>query len=125
MSVFWLDRLILAVCVVVILLLVGSCLAIGITYNLRSTHIIITVVDKSRGSQTSGSDYLVWTECPKPFTANPEVFEVDDAFWYGHFTASDVYGQIEVGGQYRVHVIGFRWPFMSMYRDIIAVSKVE
>lgn len=117
------DHLELVLIVVILALLIVPVLGTSAIYNLREEYVLITVVDKARGSQVSGSDYLVWTECPKPFTANPEVFKVDDAPWYGRWRASDVYGQIEIGHQHDARIIGYRWPFLSEYRNIIAVTE--
>ena len=99
---------------VLVLLMIGGMIYLAASYQLRTDTLTITVADKSRGSEGSGSDYLVWT-------TDNEVFEVDDAFWYGHFRASDVYGQLDVGGTYRVFVIGIRRPFFSEYRRIIRI----
>lgn len=119
------DHLELVLIVAILALLIVPILGISLVYNLREEYVLITVVDKARGSANSGSDYLVWTERPKPFTGDPEVFKVDDAPWYGHWRASDVYGQIEIGHQYLARVIGYRWPFLSQYRNIIEVTEWE
>jgi len=104
--------------VVLVLLIVGGTLGAHIVYNVRAETLTITVQEKSRGAEESGSDYLVWS-------TDGEVFAVDDAFWYGHFRASDTYGQLQVGGTYAVRVIGYRLGFLSMYRNIIRVTPLD
>lgn len=108
---------IVVLCAGLLALVLLPCLACSVFYNSRDESITIIVVDKSRGSENSGSDYLVWTK-------SSEVFKVDDALWYGHFRASDTYGQIKVASRYEVRVIGYRWPFLSQYRNIIAVTEL-
>ena len=105
---------VLSVVVPIALLIIGIC--IEVSYQTTRDTVAITVAEKSRGSEGSGSDYLVWS-------TDGECFEVDDAFWYGHFRASDVYGQIEEGETYTVFVIGKRRPFLSDYRRIIRIEE--
>ncbi len=77
----------------------------------------ITVVDKTVGISSQQSSYLIYTE--------KEVYKIQDLFFCGFFRTSDVYNQLHVGSTYRVKVRGRRWPFMSMYKNIVGVQKIE
>jgi hypothetical protein len=98
----------------ILLLLIGGCDA---CYQLGTVdHATITVKRGERVNKHKSSYYLVWTE-------QNEVFTVDDAFFHGHFNSSDLYGQLESGRKFDVKVYGWRIPFFSEYRNIIAIEK--
>jgi hypothetical protein len=52
-----------------------------------------------------------------------EVFEVRDSWIFMTFNASDRWGALEEGKAARVKVAGFRFPFLSWYRNIVKVYK--
>ena len=70
----------------------------------------------STGKQTE-SKYLIFTD--------KEVFEESDEMFRGKFNSSDIYNELEPGKTYQVKVIGFRIPFLSMYRNIIEVEPIN
>lgn len=79
---------------------------------------IITVNEKSiHANGDKESTYLIFTK--------DEVYEIDDMFWAFFFHSSDVYRVMEVGGTYKVHVMGRRIPFFSAYKNIVSAEKVE
>lgn len=87
-------------------------------YSSKET-IEITVSDKERITTGSGknleSKYLIYT--------NREVLENTDAMLFGKFNSSDIQNQLKVGKTYKVEVVGWRVPFLSWYRNVVAVKK--
>ena len=92
-------------------------IGVEISRNMKTETLTIKVVDKTVTHTENDSKYLIFT--------NNEVFEEDDELFRGKFNSSDMYGQLKVGGTYRVKVLGFRIPFLSMYRNIIEVEPVS
>jgi hypothetical protein len=90
-----------------------------IEYYSSGETIEVTVTDKEQvldigaGGDTITSKYLVFTET--------EVFENEDALFLGKWNSSDVQGKLKVGETYTVKVIGWRVPFLSMYRNIVKI----
>lgn len=81
--------------------------------------IVIQVRDKERattgvGEHTS-SKYVVFTE--------GEVFKNTDDMFFWKYNSSDVQNRLSPGHTYRVRVVGWRIPFLSFYRNIIAVDE--
>jgi hypothetical protein len=78
-----------------------------------------TVTDKDRISVGSGEDlshmYLVFTDT--------ETFQNSDSLWYGKFDSSDMHGRLRVGQRYTFKVYGWRIPFFSAYRNIVAAEE--
>lgn len=78
--------------------------------------VVATVTDKdiktSRDSEGNvNSRYLIFTDS--------ETFENTDSLWAMKFNSSDVYGRIREGERCKFTVVGFRVPFLSMYRNIL------
>lgn len=63
------------------------------------------------------SYYLVYTD--------KEVFKLEDSLIFGQFNSSDIYGMLTEGKTYKFKVIGWRIPFLSMYRNIIGIYSVD
>lgn len=76
----------------------------------------ITVTEKTIGIGKSPS-YLVYSKY--------QVYEIQDLMLAGVFISSDIYGSIEPGETYRVKVMGKRIPFLSAYKNIVAVQPVK
>ena len=80
--------------------------------------VVATVTDKDRITTGSGKDisskYLVFTD--------KEVFENTDSLLLFKFNSSDVQGKLRAGSSYRLDVYGWRLPFFSSYRNIVAAS---
>ena len=78
----------------------------------------ITITDKERITTGSGenisSKFIVYGE--------NEVFENTDSWLYLKFSSSDVQNKLEVGKTYTVKVAGWRVPFLSWYRNVVAVD---
>lgn len=80
----------------------------------------VTVTDKERVNKIHSSKYLVFCE-----DENGEVlvFENTDELLRLKFNSSTVYGTLKQGGKYKLTVVGFRIPFLSMYQNIIKVEE--
>ena len=97
----------IALAVVLVVALVGFTLYS--TYGTQRS-VEFTVNHKER---TGGNDgkYLV-------FTDEEGVFENTDTIFYLKFNSSDVYNQLEEGGEYRCDVYGWRFGLFSWYPNI-------
>lgn len=60
------------------------------------------------------SKYLIFTDT--------ETFENTDSLWALKYNSSDIYGDISEGDSCEATVVGFRVPFMSMYRNVLEIS---
>lgn len=58
--------------------------------------------------------YLVFTD--------KGVFENTDTIWHLKFDSSDMYNDLVVGKDYNVVAVGWRIPFLSMYKNIIEIK---
>lgn len=105
---------IIALVVIFLLSFVGY----GYLYYNSTETVTIEVVDKERITVTEGetvtSKYLIFSDS--------EVFENEDSLIFGKFNSSDFQGKLHVGETYIVTVVGWRVPFLSMYRNIISVE---
>lgn len=76
------------------------------------------IVDLERIVESSGeetnSKYLVYT--------NDEVFENTDEFILWKFNSSDIQNQLAQADSVNLEVIGWRIPFLSMYRNIVEIK---
>lgn len=98
----------------------------GIVYTVAwygtAEEITITVTDKERIVEASGSGedasvsskYLVFTD--------KETFENTDAMFLGKFNSSDIQGRLRKDSTYTVVVYGWRWPMFSTYRNIVEIK---
>ena len=98
----------------------------GIVYTVAwygtEEEITITVTDKERIVEASGSGedatvsskYLVFTD--------KETFENTDALFLGKFNSSDIQGRLHKDSTYTVVVYGWRIPFLSSYRNIVEIK---
>jgi len=91
----------------------------NVAYYSTIEDVTIVVTDKERivesdGDKGTTSKYLVFTES--------ETFENTDEFWMGKWNSSDVQGGLKIGDTATVQVIGWRWSFFSMYRNIIEIK---
>ena len=92
------------------------------SYHGTDEIITITVTDKERITESSGSGkdlqvtskYLVFTE--------NETFENTDNLIFGKFNSSDIQGKLKIGSTYKVKVAGWRLEYISSYRNIIEIK---
>jgi len=98
----------------IILIIIGVGVFICAEYH-QSNEITITVTDKAIERDSDGSKYLIYTDT--------EVYENTDNLFYGKFRSSNLYNDLKIGSTYRVRVIGWRVPFLSMYENIINIVE--
>lgn len=103
--------------IVVVFALVAGALTMA-QYGTKET-VTVTVTGKERVTSNDGngnitSKYLIFTES--------ETFENTDALFAGKFNSSDFYGKIRENQTCDFTVIGWRVPFLSMYRNIIGME---
>jgi hypothetical protein len=72
------------------------------------------VVDKERVTEKETSKYLIFTE--------NETFENVDSLFYLKYNSSDLYGKIIIGNKYCAKVVGYRYPLLSLYRNIVKIN---
>jgi hypothetical protein len=107
-------------------LVIGAILIGSVAYNIGYLNsrdsVVATVTDKERIQQCDSdggckSKYLIFTD--------KETLENTDNLFVGKFNSSDYYGSIEQGKTYRFEVLGWRIPFFSTYRNIVAIQSAE
>lgn len=76
-----------------------------------------TVNKSERIAEGKGGRYLIFT--------NKGVYENTDSLLNGKFNSSDVYAQIEKDKKYECDVIGWRFPFLSWYPNIIKCEEIK
>ena len=95
-------------------------------FSFNDTEYKITVTDKERiyegSGDTSSSKYLVFGDDDN---GNSLVFENTDCFIRGKWNSSNIQGQLKEGNTYKVTVVGYRFPFLSMYQNIIKIEETE
>lgn len=92
-----------------------------VALNESKCNVLVTVIEKEStisgyGKNTSNR-YLIFTKT--------ETFENTDEWITGKFNSSDLYSKLKPGKTYYLRVIGWRIPFLSMYRNIIEIKKVN
>jgi len=95
-----------------------------IPYVFLTGHQEVEILSKERvdpkpshSKKDSPSQYIVYTK------QGP--FKVTDTWWYLHFKASNVYGEMNEGKKYDVKTFGMRIPFFTMYKNIIKVKPLD
>lgn len=109
-------------------LLIAIAIFFSLAASFNDTEYTVTVTDKERvvkissDESNSSSKYLVFTEDAQGETI---VFENTDNIFRGKFNSSTFQGRLKIGNTYRITVVGYRVPFLSMYQNIIAIEGVE
>lgn len=79
----------------------------------------ITVTDKEQTVKGIGESirgkYLIYTD--------KEVFENTNSFLSLKFNSFDIQEKLKIGNKYRIKVIGWKVPFLSMHRNIINIEQ--
>jgi hypothetical protein len=96
-----------------VLLLIGSCVRMT---SFRMERGTFTVKEKSAVTNGNSHTYLIFTD--------KTTYEIDDTLWKWRWNSSDVYGKMEVGKTYEADLQGVRWPFFSMYQNILNPVEV-
>lgn len=110
---------VLTICAFVVAFIFAGCY---IEYGNKQTY-TVTVKKTEQVTKATGSGedlsirsyYLVFTD--------KGVFRIEDQLFYDKFNSSDLYGELEAGGTYHITTTGFRSGFLSMYPNIVRVSK--
>lgn len=118
-----LHKILMVVFFVVIL---GLGVVSSVAFSFNDTDYTITVTDKERiytgSGDTSSSKYLVFGE---DNNGDSFVFENTDCILRGKWDSSNIQGQLKEGNTYKITVIGYRVPFLSMYQNIIKIEEVK
>ena len=92
--------------------------SVGYTYQKTTVEqVYITVIDKQRITDNSGSKYLIF--------GDKESFENTDSMFHVKHNSSDIQSHFHIGCSYEVEVYGKRVPFLSMYRNITKIIKED
>lgn len=93
--------------------------AIGMTAaraNYNDHIATCTVTDKDRGATHNGSsNYRV-------YTAECGVLANEDQWLVGKTASADIWAQIERGHTYRFRIVGWRFPLLSHFPNIVSVE---
>ena len=108
--------------IIIIVVVIAIALSFSAITSFNDTEYIVTVTDKERVADGDTSSYLVFTEDEQ---GNVVVFENTDNLLRGKWDSSNIQGQLKVGNTYRIVVVGYRIPFLSMYQNIIKIEGVD
>jgi len=105
--------------IALIVVVISGIVIYNVAYYSSIETITIQVTDKERIVESDGdggttSKYLVFTQT--------ETLENSDEFFMGKWNSSDIQGTLKQDSTYQVRVIGWRIPFLSMYRNVINVN---
>ena len=89
---------------------------VSIGYQNEET-IECTIEDKWVKRKDKSDIYLV--QCDN------EVYQITDLLFKGKFNSSDIYANLKVGNTYEIMTTGYRFEFLSMYKNINEYEKVE
>ena len=89
---------------------------VSIGYQNEET-IECTIEDKWVKQKDKSDMYLV--QCDN------EVYQITDLLFKGKFNSSDIYANLKVGNIYEITTTGYRFEFLSMYKNINENEKVE
>lgn len=53
------------------------------------------------------------------------ILQNKDAFWWGKFTSADIQQDIELEKRYRMTVVGWRWPLLSLFQNIVRYEQLD
>lgn len=99
------------------ILLMGL-LIFSVSIGYQNEEIIeCTVEDK--WIKRSGKDDVYLVQCDN------EVYQITDLLFKGKFNSSDIYANLKVGKTYEITTTGYRFEFLSMYKNINEYEKVE
>lgn len=89
---------------------------VSIGYQNEET-IECTIEDKWVKRKDKSDIYLV--QCDN------EVYQITDLLFKGKFNSSDIYANLKVGNTYEITTTGYRFEFLSMYKNINEYEKVD
>lgn len=95
--------------VLVLLFVFSSAIFERVTYDEINTEVV--------RFEALGENYMVYTE--------DEVFVMGDSLAYFTWDASDRYNKLKENTDYNLEVCGWRIPFLSKYRKIVALEELN
>ena len=114
------------VVIIMVVLVFVATIGYNIAFSFNDTEYTITVTDKERiysgSGDTSSSKYLVFGDDEN---GNSLVFENTDTLLRGKWDSSNIQGQLKEGNIYKIIVVGYRVPFLSMYQNIIKIEEIK
>jgi ABC-type glycerol-3-phosphate transport system permease component len=105
----------LVILVLVLLILTPGIMGICYAFHSETATFTPTKIECVNTNQTK--KYLVFTE--------GETLCISDSWVHWRFNSSDVYGSMKVGVKYTATLQGYRWPFLSTYRNIVNPVEVK
>lgn len=90
--------------------------------SFNDTEYIVTITEKERVANSESSKYLIYAEDEQ---GELVVFENTDNLFRFKFDSSNIYGELKVGHTYKMTVVGYRVPFLSMYQNIIDIEEIQ
>ena len=118
---FYRENKMFRVAVILIAIIFLFIISFDIICNFNDTEYTITVTGKERIVEDSSSKYLVFSE---DIHGNVFVFENTDCLLRWKWDSSNIQGQLKEGNTYKIVVVGFRVPFLSMYQNIIKIEEI-
>ncbi len=101
---------------VLVVLAVFSGIIYSLVYATASGNEEITVKDKWTKHKGSTAKYLI-------SSMDGQIFEISDSWLYWRFDDSNMYANIESGMTCEIQTQGFRFGFMSDYKNIIMTNN--
>lgn len=114
--------------VLVILVIVGLLVCFTLFFSFNDKEYIITVTDKERVVTVDNDDgdvsskYLIFGDNEAGETL---VFQNVDDWLRGKYNSSTIQGSLKEGHTYKIIVVGYRVPFLSMYENIISFEELK
>lgn len=108
----------LLVTILIALIIITLVIAYPLLYALTSGEETITVKEKWVKYNGNNAKYLV-------SSTNDQVFQITDSFVRIRFDSSNLYASLDEGECYVVKTQGWRFSFLSDYKNIIEVTKCE
>lgn len=108
--------------IVLIAIAIIASICVSCAANFNDTTYEVTVTNKENINRGDNGYYLIYCE---DNAGNYYEFKNVDTLIRGKFDSSRIYNQIKVGERYRFTVVGFRFPLLSWYQNIVKVEKLE
>lgn len=110
----WVTGFLITAAVIIIVAL----LAYSITYAFTTGYETITIKEKWVKYQGQDAKYLVSSE-------DGQVFQVTDTLIEFRFDSSNIYADLDEGETYNINTQGWRFAFLSDYKNILEADLVE
>lgn len=105
----------------IIVVIVGG-IFVSCSANFNDAKYDVIVTGKENINRGDNGYYLIYC---KDDDGNYYEFKNEDTLMRGKFNSSRFYNQIEVGERYEFTVVGWRFPLLSWYQNIIDFKKLE